>query len=188
MTDQTRRLFLLACAVELALLGIAIIGGWLFGVSVLESVQLNIADAGVGVLATAPLLALFSRVLHAQRGPLAEIRLFLDNIVRPAFSSWTILDLALISVLAGLAEESLFRGLIQRSLVHGLGHGPALLVASIIFGLAHCVNRPYAVVASVIGAYLGLIFIATGNLLAPIVTHGFYDFAALVYFLRFRRA
>jgi len=178
---------LLACAVELALLGFAIIGSWLFRVSLLESVRLNIPDAGFGVLATVPLLALFFWMLHAQRGPLAEIRLFLDNIVRPAFRSWTILDLAIISLLAGLAEESLFRGLIQGGLAGRIGQLPALLLAGVVFGLCHAVNRPYAVVASVIGAYLGLIFVATGNLLVPMVTHGFYDFVALVHFLRLRR-
>ena len=38
--------------------------------------------------------------------------------------------------------------------------------------------------AAVVGIYLGLLWLATGNLLVPIVTHGVYDFAALVWLLR----
>ena len=38
--------------------------------------------------------------------------------------------------------------------------------------------------ATLIGAYLGFLWFAAGNLLAPITTHAFYDFVAPVYFLR----
>ena len=42
----------------------------------------------------------------------------------------------------------------------------------------------YAVIATLVGAYLGVLWFAAGNLLAPITTHAFYDFVAPVYFLR----
>ena len=46
------------------------------------------------------------------------------------------------------------------------------------------IGTPYAVIATLIGAYLGVLWFAAGNLLAPITTHAFYDFVAPVYFLR----
>jgi len=45
----------------------------------------------------------------------------------------------------------------------------------------------YALFAAFIGAYLGWLWIWTGNLLTPMITHADYDFVALVYFFRFRR-
>ena len=44
------------------------------------------------------------------------------------------------------------------------------------------------IIAALIGAYLGLLWIWTGNLLTPMVTHAVYDFVALVYFLRVYRS
>ena len=46
------------------------------------------------------------------------------------------------------------------------------------------IGTPYAVIATLIGAYLGVLCFAGGNLLAPITTHAFHDFVAPVYFLR----
>ena len=35
-----------------------------------------------------------------------------------------------------------------------------------------------------IGAYLGLLWLLSRNLLAPMITHALYDFGALVYLVR----
>jgi membrane protease YdiL (CAAX protease family) len=40
------------------------------------------------------------------------------------------------------------------------------------------------IVATVIGAYLGVLWLWTGNLMTPIVVHALYDFVALIYLLR----
>ena len=57
-----------------------------------------------------------------------------------------------------------------------------------MFGLLHPITRAYAVIAALLGAYLGGLWLAGGNLLTPIVAHALYDFVALVYLLRLRRA
>ena len=64
----------------------------------------------------------------------------------------------------------------------------ALVLASGLFGACHLLTWTYAILAALIGAYLGLLWIWTGNLLTPMITHAVYDFAALVYFLRFYRS
>jgi membrane protease YdiL (CAAX protease family) len=84
----------------------------------------------------------------------------------------------------------LFRGLVQNGLAErfGLPFGPwiGLLVASAVFGLAHMISTTYALVAMVIGIYLGLLLVVTDSIATPIVAHGLYDFVALLYLLRRR--
>jgi len=69
-----------------------------------------------------------------------------------------------------------------------VGWGLALVLASVVFGAAHLLTWTYAIIAAFIGAYLGLLWIGTGNLLTPMITHAVYDFAALVYFCRVYRS
>ena len=63
----------------------------------------------------------------------------------------------------------------------------ALVLASVLFGACHFVNWAYAVTATLLGLYLGVLWLFTGNVLAPAVTHAVYDFVAVVYFLRICR-
>ncbi len=93
------------------------------------------------------------------------------------------LDLFGISVLAGLGEEMLFRGLIQDVFSSSLPLWMAVALASLLFGMMHAVTPTYAVLAGLMGAYLGWLYLATGNLLGPIVAHAVYDFVALVYLM-----
>src|SRR5205085_12118606 len=100
------------------------------------------------------------------------------------FQRGTLLDLAAISVLAGFGEEMLFRGVLQDLLSRWLGPWPALAFASVLFGLLHLITPTYAVLAALMGAYLGWLYARTGNLLVPIMTHTLYDFFALSYIVR----
>jgi membrane protease YdiL (CAAX protease family) len=94
------------------------------------------------------------------------------------------LDLALVSISAGVGEELLFRGFLQAAIADWTNPWIALAIASLLFGLAHFITPMYAVLATLLGAYLGGLWLACDNLLAPIVTHALYDFLALVYLLR----
>jgi len=57
-------------------------------------------------------------------------------------------------------------------------------VASMLFGLAHLVTPTYALLAGIIGAYLGTLVFVTGDLFAPILSHALYDYVALRYLVR----
>ena len=62
-----------------------------------------------------------------------------------------------------------------------------LLAASVLFGLAHPITPAYAVLAAMIGVYLGWLWLAFDkNLLVPITAHALYDFLALIYLVRTR--
>jgi hypothetical protein len=96
-------------------------------------------------------------------------------------------ELALLAALAGLAEEVLFRGVVQAGLARVLPEGAALLAASAAFGLAHFITPTYALLAGLAGLYLGGLFLLQGSLLAPIVAHAIYDAVALNYVARLYR-
>jgi membrane protease YdiL (CAAX protease family) len=102
----------------------------------------------------------------------------------PAFSRCTIFELALISCLAGVGEEALFRGVIQNVLAGWFNPWLALVLTSILFGLGHLITPAYAVIAGLLGFYLGGIALLYGNLLVIMIAHGLYDLIALLYLTR----
>ena len=91
---------------------------------------------------------------------------------------------AAVSVTAGVCEEVLFRGFLLRYLHVFPWHGSltaALFVAAVIFGLQHLYQGAVgSVMSGVIGFLLSLLFLLTGNLLAPIVLHAVMDLRMLV--------
>jgi membrane protease YdiL (CAAX protease family) len=145
----------------------------------------------MGLIATLPLLAGLLIADRSSSGPFGNLNRVVDEMIVPMFRNATVLDFAAVSLAAGLGEEMLFRGLLQSWLASHTSEvfGPfiGLTVASIVFGLCHWVTPLYALLAALVGAYLGWLFILTGNLAAPIVCHAAYDFVALLYFCRWRQ-
>jgi membrane protease YdiL (CAAX protease family) len=120
--------------------------------------------------------------------PLRRIMAILRQLLLPLFRRCTVVDLALVSIAAGVGEELLFRGLIQGAATPWLGTWGAVAVAGLLFGLAHPITTAYIVFAAAMGVYLGVLWVVCDNLLAPIVAHALYDFVALVYLVRRARA
>jgi membrane protease YdiL (CAAX protease family) len=91
---------------------------------------------------------------------------------------------AFLCITAGICEEALFRGFLLPYLhvsAFSLNLTLALLISSIIFGLNHLYGGVGGVVGSaVVGFFLGLLFILTGNLLLPMVLHALFDLRMLV--------
>ncbi len=181
---NSARFFLLACAVEGSLLFVAAALAYAFGRPLAATLHWSLADLGLGLAAVLPLCLPFWWMLRSSLAPLVRIRRLFDLQLRPLFESWSLTQLAFISVLAGIGEELLFRGVIQGALDSIVGPVLALIAASVLFGCAHLITVTYAIAATVIGVYFGLIWILSGNLLVPMVAHAAYDFAALVYLLR----
>ena len=132
-------------------------------------------DVAVGSLAAVLPAALFILSLSRQArrilwiGSLQKTLLSLQGI----FSQARVLDLVAISLIAGIAEEVLFRGVIQTQL--------GILPASILFGLAHLITPTYAVIATIMGIYIGTLYQVFDSLLIPIQLHFIYDLFALLY-------
>jgi membrane protease YdiL (CAAX protease family) len=123
---------------------------------------LRLLDAGVGVAAAALLIA-GSRVLTRRTDPGRALAIELARVLG-ALRSPQIVVLALAS---GLGEELFFRGALQPSV--------GLVVASLLFGLAHLLpSWPlvlWSLFAALAGLLFGLLYEATGNLVAPVVAH-----------------
>jgi len=133
------------------------------------------------------LLGLFFGSLRLEWQSLARIQKFLNEVAGPHFRSLSGWRLALISIIAGVAEEALFRGTIQHYAASEWGTVVELLIGSLVFGLAHWVTLAYAVLAAIIGFYLGWLYWATGNIGVPMMVHAFYDFGVLTYYYGFKR-
>jgi uncharacterized protein len=182
------RMFAFACAFELGLGGIAVLFAQLLGLPFHSWITWRLRDVIWGMTASLPLLLVLWWALNSPRPEFARIRFLLDQTVRPLFGKCSIAQLALISILAGFGEELLFRGLIQGGLAEAWSPLAGLLVAGLCFGFAHAITWTYVVLATLIGLYLGWLWMLTGNLLAPLITHAVYDLVALIYFLRIRPA
>lgn len=184
LTNHHRRWFFLACLFEVALVPVAAAVGSILHHPPQADFHLDLEHGLLGVLAALPPFGLFVWMCRSTPAPLRKARHFLDHVVHPFFNEWSLPELALISLLAGISEETLFRGALQGGLSKTLGPQLAAVSSSVAFGLCHLVNLPYAFIAAGIGAYLSLAWLLTGNLLTPIIAHALYDFLALTYLLR----
>ncbi len=166
-----------------ALLLLALVLGWLFGSPPLKQVRWELLALGWGILGTVPPLLVVILSIYFDFKPVARLMELIEDKFLPLLRGASTLDLAVISLFAGVGEEALFRGVIQGAVSNVSGPWTGLLVASTLFGLAHFVTRPYAIFAALFGLYLGWVALAQDNLLTPIIVHALYDFVALQYMI-----
>jgi membrane protease YdiL (CAAX protease family) len=182
--DPRQTVVLLAIFVEGGLMLIATVLGWLMKQPPLEQFAWDGWAVLLGVAAAVPLVLIFLVMQRWPIGPLGRIRRFSEQVVRPLLAPCSVVDLFGISVLAGLGEEMLFRAVLQGAFLRWAAPWLAVTAASLLFGLLHAVTFTYAVLATLMGAYLGTVWIVTGNLLVVVVTHALYDFLVLLWLLR----
>jgi membrane protease YdiL (CAAX protease family) len=137
-----------------------------------------------GIAATAPLLIGLRWCLTTRWPPAVRFVRLVEERVGPLVAGAGPGSLALVALMAGVAEEALFRGVIQVSLLGRVPVAAAVGIAAVVFGAAHWVSTTYAVLACLVGLYLGVLFQTSGNLLVPITTHALYDFIALLVLAR----
>jgi membrane protease YdiL (CAAX protease family) len=170
---------------EAGLAPFALLIGWILGHPPLDRFHWRLADLGLGVLASLPMIGLVIAMLRWPIGPFQKLRKLCDEEVIPLLEGSDWYELVMIALSAGVGEEMLFRGVVQTSLESWLMHPPlGLILASLIFGLLHPVSLSYITVATVLGIYLGWILNHSGNLLTAMVAHTLYDLAALGYLLK----
>ncbi|MBW7472654.1 type II CAAX endopeptidase family protein [Marinobacter sp. M216] len=93
--------------------------------------------------------------------------------------------LVVLSVIAGVGEELLFRGAVQGWLTGSLGETTAIAVASLLFGLVHYISFTYFLVATGLGLLLGTAYALSDSLSMVMIWHAVYDMVALFCLLRF---
>jgi membrane protease YdiL (CAAX protease family) len=130
-----------------------------------------------GVLGVELLIAVVVQGLLVYRGKLRRILRAVAPLIpsnRPERIHWFGL-----SVGAGVSEELLYRGVLPvalTALIPGLSPGSSLLLASLLFGVAHLYQGWIGVIgATVVGLLLGLVVVGTGNLWLAVLIHAAFD-------------
>jgi membrane protease YdiL (CAAX protease family) len=194
--DNSNRLLLVTFLFEGGLAAIALVVGWLTGFSPWFGMEGPAYDGAAlsrdvlwGVFATGPAALLL--LCEAEFGwlPIQRAKEQVTEVLGPLLLRARPWQLLVIAALAGLGEELLFRGLLQAGLTTLLGTylSPtlalvlAIAIASVAFGLCHCLSLEYFVLATLAGAYFGLLMLVSGSLLPAILAHALYDFVAFQY-------
>lgn len=173
-----------AVAFESGLLAAGIVIAWLLGKPTFLTIGPSAAGTALGILGTAPLLLLLLALQRSTLPPLVRLRTEVDRHLLPLFRGCKLPQIAAIAAAAGVGEEVLFRGVVQGFLTEAVGPVTGLLGAAVLFGLAHMVTRTYAVLAGLVGIYLGWLAMVGGGLWIPMVAHAAYDFVALSVWVR----
>jgi membrane protease YdiL (CAAX protease family) len=131
------------------------------------------AAAGLALAATLPLItsSWATRVLL-----LRGLRRSWDALESALAPGLGYRDIVVLAICSAVSEEALFRGVLQSEI--------GLLPASAIFGLLHPLGAAYVLWAALAGTGLGLLYVASGSLIAPIAAHGVYNLVALTYLRR----
>jgi len=128
-----------------------------------------LAAFGVGLLAM-PVMAITGAAVQKLLGrPLGSPQL---KFLAPDGFSWTIVIGMIVigGLLAPLAEEIIFRGMLYGWLRRFMGLLPAAFLSAAVFGLVHGMY-PVIAAAFVVGLALAYIYERTGSLWAPAIVH-----------------
>ena len=167
---------------------LAVALGWWLEVAPFGTLAWTWRGLAWGIAATAPLLLGLAWCLRTTLAPVARLVRVAEQRVAPLFAGSGPAAITLVALCAGLGEETLFRGLIQPALTTHLPVWAALAATAALFGLAHWITPTYALLAGIVGAYLGWLLLVSGNLLVPIVAHALYDLVALTLLVRLKPA
>ncbi|MFC1851887.1 lysostaphin resistance A-like protein [candidate division CSSED10-310 bacterium] len=179
-----RQLLILCFFFEGGLLLFALAMGAAFDRPILAGSHLIWAGLWWGVVSCVPLIGGLIFLLNSSAAHLVKLGQLIDQVVKHLFAHSRTFDIAVISILAGVGEEALFRGFMQTVLADSWGLIFAVFTTSIVFGLAHFLSLTYALYAGLMSIYLGLLLLVFDNIYVPMVTHAVYDFVALFYFRR----
>jgi hypothetical protein len=170
------KMLLLALVVEGGTFIVAVILARELGIALFPLTEAPLRDIVIGtVAATVPFLFFIFVLSDAGKAIplLGSVRKIIQECITPLFASATLVDIFVISLGAGIAEELLFRGVIQAK--------GGIVAASVLFGVLHWVTPAYALLATIIGFYIGLVYHFGQSLLIPVQLHCIYDFGALIY-------
>jgi uncharacterized protein len=173
-------------ATEFVLLGLALAIGRLAGVAPFDRLQFGVLGVLYGLAATLPMLLLLRWCLATDWAPMRRLVALVADQLSPHLAGASAGGIATLSVMAGIGEETLFRGAIQAGFAERIPPLAAVIVAAALFGAAHWLTFSYALLAGLIGIYLGVLFLLTDNLLVPTVAHAAYDMVALTVLRRMK--
>jgi uncharacterized protein len=170
------RILRLEATLATALLVLAFFWSWLRSLGLSARLDVGMTEALAGVAAAVALtlsLPFFTSTFASRVLLLRDMKGVWDDLLTPLGKSLTLAEIAGLAILSGVSEEIFFRGAVQAEI--------GIVGASLAFGLLHPLNLSYVIWASSVGLFLGLLQQSTGSLVPPILCHGGYNFAALLY-------
>ncbi|MEX2139527.1 MAG: CPBP family intramembrane glutamic endopeptidase [Pirellulales bacterium] len=176
--------FRMAVAFEGGLVLAGLTLGWLMTPPAWEAARWSAEAVTLGALWSLPPLVALVFLRQLRGGAVGRLNQTVDELLVPLFTELKLWQFVLISALAGIGEELLFRGILQQLLADWTGAIAAVAMTSLVFGLAHLITPLYGVLAALVSVYLGWLFIQYENLAVPMITHAMYDFVALAYLVR----
>ena len=172
--SELRRSFLrLAFLSEGGLVLVAALIAWLSGVALQPLLNWNTFGAVVGLVTVAPMLWIMRFAVN--------IRKLVVEILGPSIAACRWYELLVVSALAGVGEELIFRGAIPLALERIVSWQVACVLTNIAFGIVHFVSWEYFAWATGVGFLFSALADGLGprNLIAPMIAHGVYDFLAM---------
>jgi len=172
---------------EGSLLLVAWLLAWMMNLPLRPLWQMDAVGVGIGWTSTLPPAALFFWMIQSSWEPFAALRRVVQEQLMPLLGEVSFFQIILLSALAGIGEEVLFRGVIEGGLTSTVGRWPAMMIAALLFGLCHALTPLYFFLATMMGLYLSLVWMASDQLISPIITHAAYDLLALGWYVRQQR-
>ncbi|MDQ2070047.1 CPBP family intramembrane glutamic endopeptidase [Natronospira bacteriovora] len=167
---------------QAALIPLALFLAWPLGLPLLGAMHLSWALLFQTLAGTAAIFLLYGLLMPFTPSWGRELEQKVRNMLTQLFRHRSIHWALPLSILAGVGEELLFRGVLQQALAQWLNAPVAILATGLLFGLVHAISRAYFIVATLMGIYMGLLFHWSGNLLLPILIHALYDWLAILYY------
>ena len=174
------RMTLIVIVFEVILAAVGLAGGWWFGMPILEDTRVDLRSGALALAATVPLLAFVYGGMRTESGFGARLQEVMRDSLVTLVAGCSVFELLIISIMAGIGEEVFFRGFLQGALGNVINPWIALALVSVLFGVIHWVSSGYALVAGLIGLYLGTLLLVTGNLFVAIAVHALFDFGAIL--------
>jgi len=168
---------------ELGLAVLAIVLAVWMGIDLKAAIVFDLPTLNWAVITTLPLIATMITLTRSDWAWVKTLNEPVETYLRPLMQGLPPGSLLLVALSAGIGEELLFRGVIQQGLTDWAGPGVGLMIASVIFGFAHALNRYYVLVTMVMGLYLGLLYQASQNLVLVTAVHALYDWVVLRFVL-----
>lgn len=182
--SEGRQLFIAGLLFEVGMAVSAVAWAAWRELPLIRDIGWSVNALGMSVLATLPLIAALLLMVRVEAPWMQEIEEHVRSFLAPLLRYGGLPGMAVLAIAAGVGEELLFRGVLQAELATLWEPWSALVVASLVFGLCHWITPAYAIIATVMGAYLGGLYWYTGGLLVPVLVHTLYDFVAFVYFAK----
>lgn len=139
----------------------------------------------LGLLGTVPMLGMMGLLLRLPFAAFREMHDFLVQTLGPTLARNGWFKILILAILVGLGEEMLFRGVLQPWLFTKMIPWNAIILSSVLFGLAHSITTTYVITVFLVSLYLGYSAIALGegtehNLVPPILMHSLYDYVGFM--------